>query len=189
MTELVFLLEERSMQEVLRVLIPRLVPEGVVCRYVPHEGKKDLQKSLPRKLRAWRTPGVQFVVVQDKNGGDCHAVKKGLVKLCRQGGRRDTLVRIVCHHLESWFLGDLMAVEKAYRLNGIARRQTQRKFSTPDNLANAEQELRRLVPMYQKIGGSRLIAPHLDFDVNKSHSFKVFIDGVRRLVRLAREEP
>ncbi len=181
MTELVFLLEEASIIEVLEVLVPGIVPNDVICRFVPHEGKSDLEKSIPRKLRAWRTPGVRFVVVRDKDQGDCHAVKEKLLELCQKGRRPDTLVRIVCHHLESWYLGDLAAVEKAFSLNGIARRQDQQKFRDPDALPNAEQVLRRLAPQYQKIAGSREIAPHLDVDNNRSHSFGVFLSGVRGL--------
>ena len=49
MNELVFLLEERSMQEVLQVIVPPLVPSHITCRFIPHEGKKDLEKSIPRK--------------------------------------------------------------------------------------------------------------------------------------------
>jgi len=182
MTEIVFLLEEASIVEVLNVIVPDLVPKGITCRFVPHEGKNDLEKSIPRKLKAWRTPGVRFVVVRDKDQGDCHAVKNKLLDLCRKGHRPDTLVRIVCHHLESWYLGDLAAVETAFGANGIARRQNKRKFRDPDALANAEQELCRIVPEYQKINGSRRIAPHLNLESNRSQSFNVFLAGVRRLV-------
>lgn len=181
MTELVFLLEEASIVELLKVIVPSLVPEQVQCRYIPHEGKSDLEKSIPRKLRAWKTPGVRFVVIRDKDQDDCHAVKDRLRALCQQESRPDTLIRIVCHHLESWYLGDLAAVENAFALNGIARRQDQRRFREPDALPNAEQELRRLVPQYQKIAGSREIAGHLNMEDNRSHSFKVFLSGVRGL--------
>ena len=181
MKELVFLLEEESIIEVLRVVVPRLVPEHVVCRYVPHDGKSDLERSIPRKLRAWRTPNVQFVVVRDKDRGDCHAVKDRLLELCREGRRPDTLVRIVCHHLESWYLGDLAAVEKAFNRTGLAQHRSRKKFRDPDSLSNAEQEFRRLVPEYQKVSGSRKIAPHLRMEGNRSHSFGVFLSGVRDL--------
>lgn len=182
MTELVFLLEEASIIEVLNIIVPKLVPKCITCRFIPHEGRSDLEKSIPRKLKAWRMPGVRFVVVRDKDSGDCHVVKDKLLELCRKGRRPDTLVRIVCHHLESWYLGDLAAVETAFGVNGIARRQSKRKFSDPDALANAEQELRRLVPEYQNINGSRRIAPHLNLESNHSHSFNVFLAGVRCLV-------
>lgn len=181
MTELVFLLEEASIVELLKVIVPSLVPDHIQCLYIPHEGKSDLERSIPRKLRAWNKPGVQFVVVRDKDQGDCHAVKDRLRELCRQGQRTDTLIRIVCHHLESWYLGDLIAVESAFGLNGIAHRQDQAKFREPDALSNAEDELRRLAPQYQKIAGSRQIAPSLSLDRNRSHSFQVFITGIKGL--------
>ena len=37
---------------------------------VPHEGKQDLEKSIPRKLRAWREPSAHFIVVRDNDGGE-----------------------------------------------------------------------------------------------------------------------
>ena len=81
----------------------------------------------------------------------------------------------------AWYLGDLAAVEKAFEKNGIARRQGKQKFRDPDRLPNAHQELSRLVPEYQKIAGSRQIAQYLDLDTNRSHSFGVFVSGVRGL--------
>jgi hypothetical protein len=181
MREIVFLLEEPSMEEVLKKLVPPLAPEDVYCRFVPHRGKQDLEKSIPRKLRAWRTPGVQFVVLRDKDSGDCKIVKQKLVELCKQGRRKDSLVRVVCHCLEAWFLGDLEAVEKAYNLRGVAKKQTEKKFVNPDRLPNAEQVLRRLAPRYQKIAGSRLIAEKMNTESNTSHSFGVFFQGIQKL--------
>ena len=128
------------------------------------------------------------MVVRDKDAGDCKKLKAKLLRLCESGRRPDALIRIVCHHLESWFLGDLAAVEKAFSARGIAKRQEQKGFSCPDTLANAEQELHRLVPTYQKVGGSRLIAPHMDIEANRSHSFRVFVSGVRRLVNANTDE-
>ncbi|HSK75602.1 MAG TPA: DUF4276 family protein [Thermoanaerobaculia bacterium] len=182
MSEIVFLLEEESMRELLRELLPRVLPEGIPYRLVPHEGKTDLERSLPRKLRAWRTPGVRFVVVRDKDSADCRMLKKKLVGLCSEAGRHDTLVRIVCHHLETWFLGDLAAVERAFNLPGLGANQGRRRYRNPDNIANASQELKRLVPNYQKVNGARTIAPHLDPERNCSHSFGIFIAGLARVV-------
>lgn len=110
MTHLVFMLEEPSMAELLKVLLPKMLPHQITFQLIPHEGKHDLEKSLPRKLRAWRMPGVRFVVVRDQDGADCVVIKKRLTDLCRQAGREDTLVRIACPHLEAWFLGDLGGV-------------------------------------------------------------------------------
>jgi hypothetical protein len=183
MREIVFLLEERSMLEALQILTPPLMPSDVRCRFIPHDGISDLEKSIPRKLRAWLDTDARFIVVRDKHSSDCRKVKHNLLRLCKEGRQPDTLVRIVCHELESWYLGDLAAVEKAYHLKGVAKRQDKAKYRNPDRLANAEQELRRLAPQYQKIAGSRRIAPHMSLANNKSHSFRVLIDGIRRLVK------
>ena len=76
MRRIVFLLEEYSMKVLLDGLLPRLVP-GLQFLCVPHEGKQDLEKSVPRKLRGLaRKPGVRFVVLRDKDGGDCRALKR-----------------------------------------------------------------------------------------------------------------
>ena len=80
MNRVVFMLEEYSMKVLLDGLLPRLFPRlSFLC--VPHEGKQDLEKSIPRKLRAWREPGVRFVVVRDNDGSDCRALKQSLVDL------------------------------------------------------------------------------------------------------------
>lgn len=49
-------------------------------------------------------------------------------------------------------------------------------------LPNPSEELKRLVPEYQKISGPRAIGPHLDIDNNHSRSFNALVIGVRRLV-------
>jgi len=50
---LVFLPEERSMKTFLEALLPRLFPDlAFFC--IAHEGKSDLEKSIPRKLKGWR---------------------------------------------------------------------------------------------------------------------------------------
>lgn len=113
MSRLVFLLEERSMKTLLEGLLPRLVP-GLSFICVPHEGKQDLQKSIPRKLRAWREPGVRFVIVRDNDGGDCCALKSSLSALCADAGRDDALVRIACQELEAWYLGEPSALAQAF---------------------------------------------------------------------------
>jgi len=81
MSRVVFLLEERSMQVLLDGLLPRLFP-GLPFLCVPHEGKRDLELSIPRKLRAWQEPGVRFVVIRDNDGGDCLQLKGELQSLC-----------------------------------------------------------------------------------------------------------
>jgi len=182
MTQLVFCLEEPSAREMLKGLLPKLLPEGFEVRYLVFEGKQDLEKRLPKRLRAWQRPDARFIVLRDKDSADCVALKQRLTQLCEDAGRGDTLVRIACHELESWYLGDLAAVASAVGRASIAEQQEKRKFRNPDHLANPSQELKRLAPEYQKVSGSRAIGPHLSIENNRSTSFNVFISGIQRLI-------
>ncbi len=183
MKQLVFLLEEESMKALLNVLLPQILPQGINFLCIPHEGKQDLEKSIPRKLRAWQTPDTVFVIVRDKDGADCIEIKKHLVNLCAQAGRNDSLVRIACHELESWFLGDLAAVEKAFNIKKLAEQQRNRKYKEPDKLSNASEELEKLVKGYRKVSGAKKIAAYMTIGQNYSHSFNCFISGINGLIK------
>ena len=176
------------MKAVLDLLLPRILPEGVRHTVHPHQGIRDLRRSIPRKLRGWRTPGTRFVILQDSHSAPCEQEKAELSQICRQASRPDTLVRIVCPELESWFLGDLRAVGKAFPRGNPQRHERKAKFrDDPDRLTNAVDALKRLAPEYTKISGSRRIAEHMDLNANRSHSFRVFVDGLRRLSRDTRD--
>lgn len=185
MRTLVFCLEEPSAKAMLQGLLPRLLPADVEVQYVVFEGKQDMHKRLVLRMRHWLQTDTRFVVLRDQDSGDCRALKHELRELCAAAGRADhSLVRIACHELESFYLGDLAAVEEGLKLSGLARHQTTSKFRTPDNLANAAEELSKLTKQrYQKLAGSRAIGPHLRLDGrNTSTSFRVLVDGVRAMV-------
>ena len=120
--------------------LPKILPEDVTARYIVFHGKQDLEKQLVRRLRFWRIPNTQFVVMRDQDSADCKVVKAKLVELCIQAGRPDALIRVACHELESFYLGDLAAVEAGLQLTGLARRQLSSKFRDPDHLTNPAQE-------------------------------------------------
>lgn len=185
MTTLVFLLEEPSAKAMLEGILPRLLPPEITIQYLVFEGKQDLHKQLVRKLRFWQQPDSRFVVMRDQDSGDCRVIKAELQRLCREAGHPEALVRIACHELESFYLGDLQAVEAALAIPGLARQQQSRKFRTPDALANAAEELKKITSgRYQKVQGSRLIGPQLTLDHrNLSHSFQVLLEGIQRLCR------
>lgn len=183
MKELVFMLEEESMKVLLDILLTKILPKDIKFLCIPHQGKQDLEKSIPRKLRAWQSPDTTFVIVRDKDGADCIELKKRLVNLCAEAGRSDSLVRIACHELESWFLGDLDAVECAFALKNIANQQKNRKYKDPDKLSNASQELEKLVKGYRKVSGAKKIAAYMSINQNRSHSFNCFVKGIHQLTQ------
>lgn len=185
MKQLVFLLEERSAEEMLKGVLPKLLPDDISVKYIVFEGKQDLEKQLERRLRGWQQANTAFLVMRDKDGGDCLLIKRQLTEKAHASGKGGTtLIRIACTELESFYLGDLNAVELGLGIANLAKKQNERKYRTPDVLANAAQELQNLTQRkYQKVAGSRAIAPHLKTDgSNRSHSFNVLLSGIEKLV-------
>jgi hypothetical protein len=182
---LIFLLEEPSMKIVLETILPKLIPEHISYICIPHQGKQDLCKSIPKKIKAFNfNPDTKFIIVHDQDSHDCKKLKSELLEICQNAGNKNILIRIICHELESWFLGDLVAVEKAYRLKpeSLSQQQNKTKFRNPDQLNSAKEELRKLVPEYYPGTHSKAIAPYLSLTENKSRSFQVFLDGINKIL-------
>lgn len=181
MSRVVFLLEERSMKALLDGLLPRLFP-GLPFLCVPHEGKKDLELSIPRKLRAWQEPGVRFVVIHDNDGGDCRELKADLSSLCANSGRNDALVRIACQELEAWYIGESEALADAYGEESLRTIWRRARYRNPDAVQRPSAELSRLIPAFQKVSGARLLSQHLTTERNRSASFHALLDAIQKLV-------
>ena len=178
MKRIVFLLEEKSMEVFLESLLNRWFPTmNFIC--ISHDGKNDLWKSIPIKLRSWKEPGVRFVVVQDNDGGDCIELKQKLLDRCRKSGREDSIVRIACQELEAWYLGDVDALVDAYgslrsKLSAATRR-------APDDVPSPSREVQRLLPNFTKVGGARRMGVRVDPTSNRSASFRVLFRTLEQL--------
>lgn len=177
--KLIFMLEELSMKELLDRILPRILPEGVDFKTIPHAGKRDLELSLPRKLRAWNEPDVAFVVVHDQDSNDCVELKRELQGICAMSGRQ-VLIRIACRELEAWYWGDLAAVSEAYGVD-LKHLAAKSKYRNPDSIDHPKKELKRYLPQMGQIEGARRIALHMNLERNTSRSFQVFVQGVKRL--------
>ena len=92
------------------------------------------------------------------------------------------MVRLACRELETFYLADLKAVEKALDIKGLGAKQQVAKFRDPDNLVSPSHELKTLSKQrYEKISGSREIGRHLAIDNVRSDSFRNLIQGIKRL--------
>jgi len=179
MNRVIFLLEEYSMRVLLEGLLPRLFP-SLLFQCVHHDGKGDLEKSIPRKLRAWKEPGVRFVIVRDNDGKDCVALKDHLRRLCSYRPEHDFIIRIACQELEAWYLGEPDALADGFKKESLRRIGLQARFRKPDAVRYPARALVQLVPEYQKISGARVLANHLTRERNHSHSFQAMLDGIAR---------
>jgi hypothetical protein len=184
---LVICLEEKSARVFLESFLPRLFPDFMnwETQFIVFEGKSDMNKRLERRVRCWLRPRTAFVVLRDQDSGDCAQIKTGLAEKCENAGHAPALIRIACRELESWYLGQLAAVDTALETTYLGKQQNTRKFRLPDDLGSPSHELDRITKgVYQKVGGSREIGKHLSTDTreNRSHSFGVFVSGIQSVI-------
>ncbi len=184
MKELVFLLEEGSAKAMLESLLPRILRSDIRPRFIPFEGKQDLERQMLKRLRSYLNPQARFIVLRDQDSApDCVALKLRLAERCQQAGQAEkTLVRIACKELETYYLADLLAVEQGLSIKKLARQQNSANFRSPDLLGNPSKELERLTKgHYQKVSGSRAIGKFLDLANERSPSFKNLVKAIRRM--------
>lgn len=190
MKTLIFLLEEKSAKECLTNLLPRLLEDrtnidvtNIDIKYIPFEGKCDLDKRIELYVRNWKRPETKFVVLRDQDAGDCKKIKKTLAEKCANAGHPDALIRIACRELESFYLGDIEAVRRAFP--HCSASPATKKFRDPDDIGSPSDELKKITGgAYQKIKGSREIAPFLKLDgSNRSKSFNALVNGISRILK------
>lgn len=184
MRHLVFLLEGPSEKEAIQAWLPSLLSGDVTAHFIVFEGKQDMEKRLVLRMRHWLLPDSRFLVLRDQDCGDCRTVKASLRALCNAAGRSDAVVRVACHELENFFLGDWQAVSRAFDMPRLAELDRKAIYRDPDHIALPEAELRRHIPAYQKREGARRIAPLMVLDRNRSSSFKALRDAIVRLGQL-----
>ena len=165
-------------------LLPRLTNhDDIHFQYIIFRGKDDLKRKLSDRLQGWRKPESVFVVLVDQDKEDCQKLKATLSEKCQRALSKDFIIRIACRELESWYFGDLTALKKS--LGGIPfdRYRNKAKYRNPDDITDPAKELDQITRGdYQKLSSSRLIGKNLSLDSNRSHSFNVFIEGIRQLV-------
>jgi hypothetical protein len=195
------LVEEQSAEEALKILLPRLLSPDTTYRLLNFQGKHNLLRQLPARLRgyaAWLTDDYRIVVLVDEDRQDCLDLKQQLeteaqhaglsTKTGAGGSRFQVLNRIAVEELEAWFLGDIDALRQAYPRLPATLAATP-KFRNPDAVPGGTWEaLERTLKKYgyfkggyRKVEAARAIAPHLEPDRNRSRSFWVFCEGLRSL--------
>lgn len=179
------LVEEPSMDNVLQIILPQILPRGyelgINCFVRPHQGKSDLKKSIPKKVNAFRSfpQPVQLIVIQDQDSNDCKILKQDLVNLILTNNpSQPYLVRIACKELENWYLGDIPAIEAIYPTFKTNTRQNKSKYRNPDNTFGAN-ELEKNINNFAKGFASKNIPLHMNLDANRSPSFNQLITGMQ----------
>jgi hypothetical protein len=194
-----FFVEERSMEEFLRPLLPRVIGE-IGFEIFTYQGKDDLLLRLPDRLRgyAWIPDTYRLVVLVDRDGDDCVELKARLDASAQEArlvtrsnakGRRWHIAsRIAIEELEAWYFGDWQAVLEAFPrapVNVPARAP----FRDPDAIAGGTWERFEQVMQttgyfpggLEKVRAAREIGARITPGANRSSSFRSFLAVLNEL--------
>jgi hypothetical protein len=202
LSRLELLVEEPSAEAALSHLVPKLLGPDFSFSVYPYQGKRDLLKKLPARLRGyrhWIPEDWGIVVLIDADGQDCIEQKVALENMAgqaglstrsaAQGGRFQVLNRLAVEELEAWFFGDVEALCEAYP--GVPSSLGERAaYRDPDAVRGGtweslERELQRAghhLGGLSKIKAAREISACMKPDRNRSRSFQVFRQGILDLV-------
>ncbi|MCH9045729.1 MAG: DUF4276 family protein [SAR324 cluster bacterium] len=200
-THVEVLVEEPSMEAALRLIIPKIIGSLSFDVY-PFQGKDDLLKKLPERLRGyanWLPPDYRIMVIVDRDDEDCDELKQRLEQAARDAGlttRTQTggpsyqiVNRLAIEELEAWYFGDWEAVRAAYP-RVAATIPNSAKYRDPDAIKGGtweafERVLQRIEYFdsgLRKIEAARAIAPHMDPERNRSRSFQVLRAALLEMV-------
>ena len=198
-----FLLEERSAEVALKIILPKILPEDIYYTFHVFEGRPDLLGKLSDRLKGyklWIPDDWRIMVLIDEDRADCRELKARLEEAAHNAGfvtkssappegNFQVVNRLVIEELEAWFFGDVEALRTAYpRVS--KNLQYQARYRNSDAITGGTHEaLDRLLRRLKYHRGGLLkttvaqnIAQHMEPCRNRSRSFQVFVEGLKACV-------
>lgn len=195
--------EEPSCEQALTNLLPRILPPSIEFRIYTSQGKDDLLRNLPTRLRAhsrYLRDTERIVVLVDQDDDDCGHLKTRLEQAASRANLRtpstatrtrpvQVINRIAIEELESWFFGDVPALCRAFP--GVPTTLAARApFRDPDAITGGTAErLERVLRdagYYRgglaKVDAARRVSTEMDPASNRSPSFNAFRDALLSMV-------
>jgi len=191
-----FFTEEESARIVLYNILPLILPTDVCFEVYSFNGRGDLLKKLPSRLRAYRHDPLKsnkVVILMDRDSHNCRDVKSQLELIVEQSGLTSKRVnsdefqvvtRVVIEELEAWFFGDIAALNQGYPSIPITLAQ-KRGMQVADEISDPAGRLLRLlkkeysdITKLPKLEVAQKVSSCMNPHMNTSQSFNAFIDGV-----------
>ena len=171
-----------------KILLPKILSDEVLFRVYPHQGKQDLEKALKKTVPSIsKMPGAKILITRDKDSADCIEVKEKINTIIAGKCHCDYFMRIICKELESWFLGDLTAIQLAYPKFKPVDYSNKADCTNVDKITQPNNYLLKIIAAYNdletlpKLEVSETVAPLLNLETNKSASFTQTIAAIKKL--------
>lgn len=185
------------MEAFLRAYLPRLLSGSITFEVYSYQGKSDLLKKLPDRLRgyrSWLPEDWRVVVVLDKDDDQAEALKTSVqwhaevlgFRVRRiDGSNWQLLTRIVVEELESWYFGDWPAVTCCYP--GVSKSvPAKAAFRDTDSIQGGTWEaFERVLKKagyfsggLRKIEAARLLGSCMSTSENRSRSWSAFTSAL-----------
>ncbi len=175
------------MENFLTIILPKILPKGYKlndnCFLRPHEGKNDLKKSIPNKIKVFSNFHIptKIIIIHDQDSNDCKKLKEGLIQLCTSNGDCPVLIRIPCKELENWYLGDMDAIGAVYPKFKPEKYKNKATYRNVDQCFGAY-ELEKIIKTFQKGFASKNIPNFMNLENNNSTSFNHLISGLHNFL-------
>lgn len=187
-----FLVEELSMEIVLREIIPKIIGSKHTFNIRNFQNKDRLLKRLPERMKSYAkyvNKDWIIVVLIDRDNDNCYELKKKLCKASSVITQATVLNRIVIEELEAWFFGDIPAICNEYQRIPLSL-SNKKQFRNPDAIKGGTwEQLNQVLKKYgydtglQKREFAQRVAIHMNIDNNKSKSFQILRDSLRKIIR------
>ena len=153
-----FLVEEPSAEVALQNLVPKILGSGITFNIHVFQGKPDLLKNLPKRLRGYRNwiPSDWLIfVLLDNDEKNCYDVKFLMEKIVHDeglttrsnpnhDGNFQVINRLAIEELEAWFFGDVEALRAAYPR--IPKNfNSRKKYRNPDSISKTCEALEHVL--------------------------------------------
>ncbi len=180
--------EEQSAEKCFESFLPKVVLDSERFKIFSHGGRENLLQALKKTLPSVsKVDGAKILVTIDQDNYSCKELKQKLEEIIKENCHCPYKIRIVCKELESWFLGDLEAISKAYPRLKSGKYRNKPEIKNVDEINKPSE---KLIKMIKEIDGrkflskgelSEKISPHLNIDINSSVSFQQTIQAIKSL--------
>lgn len=186
------------MEAALAQMLPSIAI-GTSWQLHPFQGKGDLLKKLPDRLRAyarWLPEDYAIVVMLDSDRSDPSVLEEEVAAVAASAGfevdptapGRRAVVRLAVQELEAWFFGDWPAVQSAYpRVAADVPRRS--AYRDPDAIDHTWESLERLLQAagyfaggLRKVECATEVSSRMDPHSNRSSSFGRFRSTIEQLI-------